>query len=64
MVTKEAIVIDKVPGITLTTRGKVCSANFHLGLDGPRIFGECSPENIGIQALRVVNGRIVGEGRL
>ncbi len=40
--------------------GKVCSA----GIVGIGIGGGCSPENIGVPAVRIVSARIVSESRL
>ena len=59
---KERIDI-KLPDVTLSHSGKVCSVNLTLGLT-PGISGGCDPSNIGAQAVRTVHGRIVSEGRL
>jgi hypothetical protein len=56
------IVFEKVPGVTLAHRGKVCSASVTLGLV-PGISGGCDPANIGMNPLRVVRGHVVSEGR-
>jgi hypothetical protein len=63
-VTKDAIVVDKLPAVTFATSGKVCSLRIDVGLTLVPISGNCDPSNIGTHPLRVVHGHVVGEGRL
>jgi hypothetical protein len=63
---KTSMVMESVPSVTLAVRGKVCSAgvNWTFPSPVPMIAGGCNPENIGVQAIRVVSGRVVEEGPL
>lgn len=61
---KNSIVMKKIPGFTISTRGKVCGVGLSVTILGPSIAGGCDPENIGMPAGRVVSGHIVSEGRL
>jgi hypothetical protein len=63
---KTSMVMESVPSVTLATRGKVCSAgvNWTFPSPVPWIVGGCNPENAGVREIRVVSGRIVGEGPL
>jgi hypothetical protein len=63
-VTKDAIVVEKMPAVAFVTRGKVCSLRVEIGLTLVPISGGCDPANIGTQPLRVVHGHVVSEGRL
>jgi hypothetical protein len=57
-------VFEKVPGVTLTHAGKVCTVRITIGLTTSPISGGCDPSNIGANTLRVVHGHLVREGRL
>lgn len=63
---KTSMVMESVPSVTVATRGKVCSAGISWAFPSPvpMIVGGCNPENAGVQAIRVVSGRIVDEGPL
>jgi hypothetical protein len=60
--TKDRVDIQ-LPQATVATAGKVCSLAITVGLS-PAISGGCSPENIGAHLARIVEGRILSEGRL
>ena len=60
--TKDRIDVQ-LPQATFATAGKVCSMAITVGLS-PGISGGCNPENIGAHLARVVEGRVVSEGRL
>ncbi len=66
---KTSMVMESLPSVTLAARGKVCSAGVTLQLPVPGVFplaiaGGCNPENAGVEAIRVVSGRILDEGPL
>jgi len=62
---KTSMVVESLPGVELAARGKVCSVGLSLQLPfPPMIAGGCNPENAGVEAIRVVSGRIVDEGPL
>jgi hypothetical protein len=62
---KTSMVVESLPGVQLAARGKVCSVGLSLQLPfPPMIAGGCNPENAGVEAIRVVSGRIVDEGPL
>jgi len=62
---KTSMVVDSLPGVELAARGKVCSIGLSLQAPlPPMIAGGCNPENAGVEAIRVVSGRIVDEGPL
>jgi hypothetical protein len=63
-VTKDGLVLEKVPGVTLAHSGKVCSVRITLGLTLVPIAGGCDPSNIGLHTLRVVHAHVLSEGRL
>ena len=63
-ISKTSMVMDKLPGFTISTRGKVCGVGLSVTILGPSIAGGCDPENAGMPAGRVVSGHIVSEGRL
>jgi hypothetical protein len=60
--TKDRVDIQ-LPQATLATAGKVCSLAITVGLS-PGISGGCNPENIGAHLARIVEGRVLSEGRL
>jgi hypothetical protein len=60
--TKERVDIQ-LPQATFATAGKVCSLAITVGLS-PGISGGCNPENIGAHLARLVEGRVLSEGRL
>jgi hypothetical protein len=59
-----SMVVEKTPGFTISTRGKVCGVALSVSLPRPSISGGCDFENAGMPAVRIVSGRIVSEGRL
>jgi hypothetical protein len=63
-ISKTSMVMEKLPGFTISTRGKVCGVGLSVQLGVPSIVGGCDPENVGMPAGRVVAGHIVSEGRL
>jgi hypothetical protein len=64
-VSKDSMVVESLPGWQVAARGKVCSVGLSMQLPfPPMIAGGCSPENAGVQEIRVVSGHIVDEGPL
>ncbi len=63
-----SMVVEKTPGFTIATQGKVCGAGISVHplevLMPITIGGGCDPENAGMPAVRIVSGHIVSEGRL
>jgi hypothetical protein len=55
-------IIIEGPVLALEHTGKVCGIRLELGTTP--ISGYCDPTNIGMNALRVVRGHVVSEGRL
>ena len=53
-----------LPTPTVSVSGKICSASLSATPFGLGLGGGCSLENIGTHAMRVVSGRILGEGAL
>jgi hypothetical protein len=66
-ISKDSMVVKKLPGVTLSTRGKICSAGVSVVANPLMpivVSGGCSPENAGMPAQRIVSGHILSEGRL
>ena len=59
-----SMVMEKTPGFSVATQGKVCGIGLSMHLPVPMIAGGCDPENAGMPAVRIVSGHIVSEGRL
>lgn len=62
--TKDGIIIKKMPGVSVTVRGKVCSGGFYAHPLGVGLAGGCSPENIGSPARKMVSAKVSGEALL
>jgi hypothetical protein len=62
--TKDGIIIKKMPGVSVTVRGKVCSGGFYVHPLGVGLAGGCSPENIGSPARKMVSAKVKGEALL
>jgi hypothetical protein len=55
------LILKKLPGVSASVRGKVCSAGVYATPLGVGFAGGCSPENIGQVARRIVTARVVKE---
>lgn len=62
--TKDGIIIKKMPGVSVTVRGKVCSGGFYVHPLGVGLAGGCSPENIGSPARKMVSAKVSREALL
>ena len=62
--TKDGVIIKKMPGVSVSVRGKVCSGGFYVHPLGVGLAGGCSPENIGSPARKMVSAKVSGEALL
>ncbi len=62
--TKDGLIIKKMPGVSVTVRGKVCSGGFYVHPLGVGLAGGCSPENIGAPARKMVSAKVSREALL